>query len=307
LLLFSVSRELAKEEIGIIYLYNYCLDLWQELYPFVNYLFHHSFIIKIIVMKQVIRASIAALTISFFIISCNNSENKTETTDTDTTATTTPADATTQIQEMDAVQAAPTLYKVAKDTMGIRVLEVNYKPGDSSAMHSHPDNALYVIDGGKAEFTGKDGSKQVVEMKNGMTMIGGPETHNVKNVGTTALKAILVEVNRPNTTGNAADAALDATKVASKFYKVVQDSLNMRIVMVNYKPGEVSAMHSHPDLAMYVISPSKAEFTEKDGTKRTLTLDKGTVMVIPADTHSVKNVGNTNARVVLVEVNRPQR
>jgi len=31
------------------------------------------------------------------------------------------------------------------------------------------------------------------------------------------------------------------------------------------------------------------------------------VAVIPADTHSVKNVGNTNARVVLIEVNRPEK
>jgi quercetin dioxygenase-like cupin family protein len=191
--------------------------------------------------------------------------------------------------------------------MGIRVLNILYKPGDSSAMHSHPDNALYVIDGGKAEFTEKDGSKQVVELKSGMTMIGGSETHSVKNVGTTTIKAILVEVNRPNQPGNFPDAALDATKVASKFYKVVKDSLNIRIVMVDYKPGTESALHSHPDLAMYVISPAKAEFTEKDGTKRVMTMDKGMTVIIPADTHSVKNVGNTNAKVVLVEVNRPEK
>ena len=43
--------------------------------------------------------------------------------------------------------------------MGIRVLEATYKPGDSSALHSHPDYALYVINGGTAEFTGKDGKK----------------------------------------------------------------------------------------------------------------------------------------------------
>ena len=76
---------------------------------------------------------------------------------------------------------------------------------------------------------------------------------------------------------------------------------------VDYKPGAESALHSHPDLAMYVISPSKAEFTEKDGTKRVMSLDKGISVIVPADTHSVKNVGNTNARVLLVEVNRPYK
>ena len=258
-----------------------------------------------IIMKKIAKIKLAGFVISVFLFACN-SETKTEPTNTDTTANATTTDTTSQNQDMDAVAAAPALYKVAKDTMGIRVLEVNYKPGDSSAMHLHPDNALYVIEGGKGEFTGKDGSKQVVDFKSGMTRIGGAETHSVKNIGTTTLKAILVEVNRPNQAGNA-DMALDATKVASKFYKSVQDSLNMRIVIVDYKPGTASAQHSHPDLVMYVISPSKAEFTEKDGTKRVMAFDKGTIAVVPAGTHSVKNVGNANIKVVLVEVNRPER
>jgi quercetin dioxygenase-like cupin family protein len=258
-------------------------------------------------MKLIMKPAIIAMAISFVLIACNNGEKKAESETKDSTAaSTTMKDTTSQSQDMDAVKVAPGLYTVAKDSMGIRVLNIMYKPGDSSAMHSHPDNALYVIDGGKAEFTAKDGSKRVVEMKSGMAMIGGAETHSVKNIGTTTLRAILVEVNRPNQPGNLMDTALDATKVASKFYKLVQDSLNMRIVMVDYKPGAVSALHAHPDLAMYVLSPAKAEFTEKDGTKRILMLDKGMVAIIPADTHSVKNIGNTNAKVLLVEVNRPR-
>ena len=214
--------------------------------------------------------------------------------------------AKTKSQDLDAVKIAPGLYTVAKDTMGIRVLNIVYKPGDSSAMHSHPDNALYVIDGGKTQFIAQDGSKQVVDLKSGMMMIGGAETHSVKNVGNTTVRGILVEVNRPNIPA-AQGAPLDATKVASKYYKLVKDSLNMRIIAVDYKPGDVSALHSHPDLVMYVTSPAKVEFTAKDGTKRQMTLDKGMVAVVPADTHSVKNIGNTHAKVVLVEINRPQQ
>jgi mannose-6-phosphate isomerase-like protein (cupin superfamily) len=63
-------------------------------------------------------------------------------------------------------------------------------------MHSHGDQALYVIEGGKGESTGKDGTKNVMELKKGMTMVAPGETHSVKNTGTTTLKAILVEVNR---------------------------------------------------------------------------------------------------------------
>jgi quercetin dioxygenase-like cupin family protein len=260
-------------------------------------------------MTQIGKPTMTAIVIAFLFVACNSEEKKAEPSNTDTTANTTAADTTVKAppaQDMDATKIAPGLYTVAKDTMGIRVLNIVYKPGDSSAMHSHPDNALYVIDGGKGEFIGKDGSKQVVEFKPGMMSISGPETHSVKNIGKTTLKAILVEVNRPNRAGSQ-DASLDATKVASKFYKLEKDSLNMRIISVDYKPGDVSAMHSHPDLVMYVMSPAKAEFTEKDGTKRQMTLEKGMIAVVPADTHSVKNIGTTHAKVLLVEVNRPQQ
>ena len=257
-------------------------------------------------MKQIGKPAIIALAISFVFIACNNSENKTEPANTDTTASTTKMDTTAQTQDMDATKVAAGLYTVAKDSMGIRVLNILYKPGDSSAMHSHPDNALYVIDGGKTEFIGKDGSKQVVDFKSGTAMINGAGTHSVKNVGKTTVKAILVEVNRPDRDGGKRDS-LDATKVASKFYKTVKDSLNIRIVMVDYKPGTMSVMHSHPDLVLYVISPAKAEFTAKDGTKRVMALDKGMIAIVPADTHSVKNIGNTEAKVLLVEVNRPEK
>jgi quercetin dioxygenase-like cupin family protein len=260
-------------------------------------------------MKQILKPAIMTMAISFALIACNSGDNKTESTTDSTTATTAMTDTssqTSQNQGMDATVVAPGLYTLVKDTMGIRVLEVNYKPGDSSAMHSHPDNALYVIDGGKGEFTEKDGSKQVVDFKAGMTGIGGAETHSVKNVGKTTLKAILVEVNRPNRPGSL-DPATDATKVASKLYKVAKDSLNIRIVTVDYKPGDVSVLHSHPDLVLYAMGPAKAEFTEKDGTKREMTFEKGMTVVVPADTHSVKNIGTTHAKVVLFEVNRPQQ
>jgi len=257
-------------------------------------------------MKKIMKLVIPA-TVFFLVAACHNEEKKAEpaTTDTTGTTTTTMTDTTSQNRSIDAAKVAPGVYTVVKDTMGIRVLDVSFKPGDSAVMHTHPDNALYIIDGGKAEFTAKDGSKRDVDMKSGMSMISGGETHSVKNTGKTTLKAILVEVNRPNKPGSL-DPALDATKVAGDLYKTVKDSLNIRIVSVDYKPGAVSALHAHPDLVMYVLSPSKAEFTAKDGSKRTMTLEKGMTLVVPADTHSVKNVGTGHAKVVLIEVNRPQ-
>jgi quercetin dioxygenase-like cupin family protein len=250
---------------------------------------------------------ILALVISLTIISCNNEEKKEEPKSTDSTGTTKteavqPAKETT----MDAIKAAPDLYKVLNDTMGIRIVEATYKPGDSSASHSHPDYALYAASGGTATFYGKDGTKMASEMKTGTINVRPGEVHSVKNTGKTTIKVILVEVSRPAQI-TSQDAATDATKVASAMYKLNKDTLGIRVLEINYKPGQASAMHSHPDAAVYVIEPGTGEFTGKDGKKQVREFKKGMTMIVPADTHSVKNVGKTTLKAILVEVNRAMK
>jgi quercetin dioxygenase-like cupin family protein len=261
--------------------------------------------------QKVNKLFILALGVSMILFACNGGGKQEETTVTSdssstTTTTTDTAQHTTEGATADAIKAAPDLYKVVSDSLGIRMLEATYKPGDSSAVHSHPDYATYVISGGTAEFTSKDGEKVVREMKTGAESIHGEEVHSVKNVGKTTLKVLMVEVSRPRGT-NSADTAMDAAKVASDLYKVKKDSLGIRIVEASYRPGQSSVLHAHPDNAVYAISGGTGEFTGKDGSKRTNELKTGMSMVAGSGEHSVKNVGKTAMKILLVEVNRPAR
>ena len=250
---------------------------------------------------------LVAISIFLAFVACNSNEKKEEPSKINMDTTTKSADKTDNSkQNMDAVSVAPNLYKVVADTMGIRMVEVNYKPGDSSAMHWHPDYAVYAIEGGTATFYAKDGSKMVNKMKQGMMMVRPGEWHSVKNNGKANVHVMLVEVNRsgPITTS---DMKMDATKVAPNLYKSEADSLGIRVVGINYKPGQESAMHSHPDAALYVIDAGTAEFTGKDGKKEVRDLKKGMTMIVPADTHTVKNIGKTTMKAILVEVNRAMK
>jgi len=250
-----------------------------------------------------------AIFFSLFMIACGQGEKKADDSKAMDSAATAATDTTKTVATEttpDAVKAAPNLYKTLQDTLGIRILEVDYKPGDSSALHSHPDYALYTIQGGKVEFIGKDGSKMETEMKSADENIRPDEIHSVKNTGKAEVKVLLVEVNRPTGT-TTFDSKMDASKVAGNLYKVTKDTMGIRILHAVYKPGQSSAMHSHPDLVLYVISGGTTEFTGKDGKKDKRELKTGMAMVVPADTHSVKNVGNTTAKVLLVEVNRPSK
>ncbi len=248
-----------------------------------------------------------ALGIAFMLVACNGSGGD-EKSKGDSTSTTKPdsSKATASDDAMDASKVAPGMYKIIKDTMGIRVLEVTYKPGDSSAMHFHPDYGIYVATDCSAEFTGKDGKKNLVEMKAGTIMVKPAETHSVKNVGKTPLKVILFEVRRSGAV-TPMDAAMDVAKVSAAEYKVKADTMGIRMMEVNYKPGESSAMHGHPDLALYVLSTGTMELTEKDGKKATNEMKEGAALIRPATTHSSKNVGKTAMKAIMVEVSRAMK
>ena len=244
-----------------------------------------------------------------FLIACNQGDKtkvKSQTSEPTSTAKTESTQPPAQEAATDAVTVAPNLYKVLSDSLGIRILETTYHPGDSSAMHSHPDNVLYVVKGGTSTFTEKDGTKRTGELKTGMTAVRPAEFHSVKNTGKTPVKVILIEVNRPMVTAPR-DASMDATKISPNLYKLKNDSLGLRVLEINYKPGQTSAMHAHPDGALYIIEGGTSEFTEKDGSKQTRTLKSGTAMVLPADVHSVKNVGSTTTKAILVEVFRQRK
>jgi quercetin dioxygenase-like cupin family protein len=245
--------------------------------------------------------------ISLALIACNGGTKTEETTTTDTTSNTVqtnPPQTSMQGDAMDAVTVAPNLYKVVGDSLGIRILEATYKPGDSSAMHTQPDNAVYVIQGGSVTSFGKDGKQMVSEVKTGSTSIrAASEAHVTKNTGNTTIKTMIVQVNRPMETISK-DASTDPIKIAPEEYKVKNDSLGIRILQIVYKPGQSSAMHAHPDGVLYVIEGGTTEFTGKDGKKQTTTLKPGMAMIAPADVHSVKNVGKTTTKAILVEVYR---
>jgi len=96
----------------------------------------------------------------------------------------------------DPLKAAPKAFKEKLDNAQVNVLEYSSKPGEKEAMHSHPDILIYVIHGGKLKSTNADGQSQVIEYKTGDVVWRPAMSHSIENVGTTELKALLVEVKK---------------------------------------------------------------------------------------------------------------
>ena len=147
-------------------------------------------------MIQKTNASVfLALLMSFIFIACNN-EKKDETAKTDAAKTETPS-MPAYDPAMDPVKVEAAFIKMFSDTLGVKLYEASFKPGDSVEFHTHPDNIVYVVEGSTAEMTQKGGTVQVVEFKTGMGMVGGSVTHKGKNIGTTNLRLVVADIYRP--------------------------------------------------------------------------------------------------------------
>jgi hypothetical protein len=91
--------------------------------------------------------------------------------------------------------------RLLQDTLGIKIFEWWVKPGDPLPLHTHPDHAMYVLQGGKAmvylkNIPGAEKGFQM-EMKAGEGWVGGPVTDSARNIGNTTIKMVEIDVYRP--------------------------------------------------------------------------------------------------------------
>ena len=91
-------------------------------------------------------------------------------------------------------EVSPDVYKVLLDNEEVKVTEVTLKPGQGDEMHQHGVMSIYGITGGKLQNTSPDGTVREMEVADGF--VGHRNTvttHQMKNIGDTTVKVILVE------------------------------------------------------------------------------------------------------------------
>jgi quercetin dioxygenase-like cupin family protein len=98
---------------------------------------------------------------------------------------------------MEPLTVGAAFSKKLGDTLNIKMYEFTLKPGDSAALHTHPDHAVYVLQGGKLAVTFQGMGRQVMDLKTGAGFISGPISDAGKNIGNTTVKLLVTDVYRP--------------------------------------------------------------------------------------------------------------
>ena len=101
--------------------------------------------------------------------------------------------------------------------------------------------------------------------------------------------------------------AQDPVKVASNVYKkVLLDNDQVRVLQVEFAPGDVAPLHQHPNHVIFALNDGKLEITDKGKPASVLDIKPGDTMYLPAVTHMAKNIGTTTVKLVVTELKPPK-
>ena len=88
------------------------------------------------------------------------------------------------------------LVKMLGDTTFGTAAMITWKPGDKTTIHTHSAAFLYAMTDGKLQVNYSDGTKQMLEFKEGFSMFApADKPHWTENVGKNTVKFLLVEFN----------------------------------------------------------------------------------------------------------------
>ena len=94
----------------------------------------------------------------------------------------------------------------------------------------------------------------------------------------------------------------DPVQVSPQYYEVRFENDRVRVLEYHLKPGEKEASHTHPPGVVYVLSDATIRTVRPDGKSSEASGKAGSVMWRDETTHSVENVGSTEARALAVEL-----
>ena len=97
---------------------------------------------------------------------------------------------------------------------------------------------------------------------------------------------------------------LAADHSAAKELLLENDSVE--VVRLTYPPGTESGMHTHsyPNRVVYFVAGGALELipADKQQSSRVLDAKSGTTLYLPATTHNVRNVGETEIIIIETEI-----
>jgi hypothetical protein len=100
--------------------------------------------------------------------------------------------------------------------------------------------------------------------------------------------------------------AQDPVQVSPEIYKVILENDQVRLIEYQAKPGQIDRMHSLPQRLAYSLTPAKLKVVAPDGSITNVEAKEGEAYWLGPVTHSIQNIGTTEAKMLIVEIKDQQ-
>lgn len=98
------------------------------------------------------------------------------------------------VEAMDPLKVGKSAYTLKAEDNDVRMMEVSFAPGQKMAMHEHPKHSIYVLQGGALKISREGQEAQVMQLKQGETVIMEAQKHEAQNTGKTRVKLLVTEL-----------------------------------------------------------------------------------------------------------------
>jgi beta-alanine degradation protein BauB len=116
------------------------------------------------------------------------------------------------------------------------------------------------------------------------------------------LGAVLGAVSTAAIVAFAAEQNMDPLKLSPQYYTMRIDNPRLRVYEYRLPPGQKEVMHSHQPGVVFSLSDATLRITQPDGTSNTHMSVPGDVAWRDDVTHSIENIGATEAHAYAVEL-----
>jgi quercetin dioxygenase-like cupin family protein len=99
----------------------------------------------------------------------------------------------------------------------------------------------------------------------------------------------------------------DPLTVGPEIYRMVLENDRIRALEVTFAKGASIAVHDHPDHMAYAMTAGKLEIAPEGKDPQVVEVTPGMALWIPAEAHSARNAGDTELKLLVVELKEPAR
>jgi hypothetical protein len=221
-----------------------------------------------------------------------------------------------QVDGTDGAIAAPINHEVLYETADVRVIDVNNAPHTVENMHTHARPSLFYIDrmATISVMTPQDLHPQPIaaspDFKPTLIHYGPQGMHAVEDLGDTPFHALRVELKHPGCSLSnvhpsiQSGAATDDLKAAPKFYTLLYEDDDVRVLDVHIPPHTGQAMHTHAyPVFLYLTQPPPVRYsTQANPVVRKLPPEMKILPLAPEGVNTLENTGDTELHALRFEL-----